>query len=155
MEAPSRARLIHLLSVISNTTHFVPSIYNHHYQDQSATLSRKDANSSLITERRMLRSIEFPLIKEFLDMCRVINCVFPKWAFHWKQKIGKMGWGWYRKTIYQKSVYSGKRTKEGREDWLKINSISEYPKSMKRPIWMVSPFLHTLLKSSLLLHLEL
>lgn len=52
-------------------------------EEESNTLSSKDTKSSFRTERSTLRSIEFPLIKEGLDIGKLFGLCFVKWEFHW------------------------------------------------------------------------
>ena len=67
MEAPSRARLMDLLSDISRTIHFDPLIYAITRLDNHTSLSRT-AMSSFITVLSRPISIEFPLITDDLDI---------------------------------------------------------------------------------------
>ena len=75
MEAPSRARLMDLLSDISRTIHFDPLIYLVTYSDICTSLSRT-ATSSFITVLSRPISIVFPLITDDLDIGRGVR---TKW----------------------------------------------------------------------------
>ena len=75
MEAPSRARLMDLLSDISRTIHFDPLIYPITCSD-TRTSFRRTAMSSFITVLSRPISIEFPLITDDLD---IVGSVRTKW----------------------------------------------------------------------------
>ena len=75
MEAPSRARLMDLLSDISRTIHFEPLIYPVTWSDKR-TSCRRRVMSSFITVLSSPISIAFPLITDDLDIARSVR---SKW----------------------------------------------------------------------------